>query len=307
MRSSSHLWHRLAVPAILRGSVALAALALAGCAALMTPQQATVQAERMAAEAGLMPLSLPAAPFRLRGFGRGIDGEAAVVHVYIEGDGRAWRGRRRPPRDPTPVDPVALRLAARDPVANLAYLARPCQFVTVAPPCRTAHWTAARYSEDAVAALDAALDRLQSGARQRRLLLIGHSGGGVMATLLAARRDDVAGVVTLASPLSVATWTQALSLSPLRESLDPARLPTAALERLAALPQRHYIGDADPVVPMASPRAYLDALPDPERASLVILRGVDHRCCWSERWPDLLDRTAAEVPGWPPLRDGQDP
>jgi hypothetical protein len=37
------------------------------------------------------------------------------AHLYIEGDGYAWKNRHEPSNDPTPMNPVAMRLAAADP------------------------------------------------------------------------------------------------------------------------------------------------------------------------------------------------
>jgi hypothetical protein len=48
---------------------------------------------------------------------------AAVLHVYIEGDGAAWPSPLHPPRDPTPDRPVALALAAQSEGSRLRTLA----------------------------------------------------------------------------------------------------------------------------------------------------------------------------------------
>lgn len=42
-----------------------------------------------------------------------------AVHVYIEGDGHAWNQRGRPSLDPTPKNPVGLKLAASDSHPNV--------------------------------------------------------------------------------------------------------------------------------------------------------------------------------------------
>ena len=57
-----------------------------------------------------------------------VDGPVDEVHVYIEGDGYAWATTTDPSDDPTPINPLALRLAAVDDAPNVLYLARPCQF-----------------------------------------------------------------------------------------------------------------------------------------------------------------------------------
>jgi pimeloyl-ACP methyl ester carboxylesterase len=67
---------------------------------------------------------------------------------------------------------------------------------------------------------------LRGSLKQRsgstRLTLVGYSGGGTIAVLLAARRSDVAEVITVAANLDVGYWTQRDGLSPLTGSLDPA-------------------------------------------------------------------------------------
>jgi esterase/lipase len=56
--------------------------------------------------------------------------------------------------------------------------------------------------------MDAAVTALKRASGASRLRLVGYSGGGVMAMLLAARRDDVAQVVTIAAPLRLAAHGQ---------------------------------------------------------------------------------------------------
>jgi hypothetical protein len=51
-----------------------------------------------------------------------------------------------------------------------------------------------------------------------------------------------------------------------------------------AIRQLHLIGDQDARVPLASLTAYLARNP---KATLRILRGFDHHCCWVEQWPDI--------------------
>ena len=80
------------------------------------------------------------------------DDDGALT-VYIEGDGFAWATRSRPSFNPTPKRPMGLELALGHPGGNVAYLARPCQFVgeTEFRGCTPLAWTHARFSEAAVA------------------------------------------------------------------------------------------------------------------------------------------------------------
>ena len=44
-----------------------------------------------------------------------------LLTVYIEGDGLAWISRTRLSADPTPKNPLAMKLATIDPRLNVAY------------------------------------------------------------------------------------------------------------------------------------------------------------------------------------------
>ena len=111
---------------------ALASLALAGC---VTPGASgrLDTAASLARTASMTPLSLPTGTFTLASFVRA-EAPGQPLTVYLEGDGLAWASRTRPSTNPTPTDPVALKLAALDRSANVAYLARPCQYVPPAAP-----------------------------------------------------------------------------------------------------------------------------------------------------------------------------
>lgn len=210
-------------------------------------------------------------------------GSGTVLHVYIEGDGAAWLSPFHPPRDPTPERPIALALAARDPAPAVVYLGRPCQYLDAAAlaSCPPRYWTSHRFAPDVVAAYLEALDALKARFGAQRLRLFGYSGGGVLALLLGARRDDVVQIITVASPIAVAEWTKWHGVSPLDGSLDPAthagRLPPAV----------HFVGGRDRIVPgdVVAPLA--------ARSGGRVRREpeFDHECCWSRDWRRLLEET----------------
>lgn len=195
-----------------------------------------------------------------------------ILTVVIEGDGRAHDGRGRPTADPTPRDPVGRKIARAWPRESaVAWLARPCQFVQD-PACAPADWTTGRFSETAVAATASAVDELKARSGAARVRLVGWSGGGTLAALVAARRSDVAGLVTVAAPLDVGAWTAWHGATPLA-GMDPARGPGAPV------PQLHLIGAFDPVVPPALARAPAERLAGAHGAAR--LRQARHACCWT--------------------------
>ena len=208
-----------------------------------------------------------------------------VLTVYLEGDGLAYLRPRQPALDPTPDDPIALRLALADPKSS-AWLGRPCQYTLPdhGRGCDKSYWTDARYGPAVVEGMNAALDAVKVRTGARRLILAGYSGGGALAVLLAARRSDVAAVVTIVADLDLDYWTSRDGLSPLRGSLDPA--DDAAV--LGTLPQLHFTGGRDVTTGTDIVRSYLRRLPAGAPARLIEIADFDHSCCWVKDWPNLV-------------------
>ena len=68
-------------------------------------------------------------------------------------------------------------------------------------------WTSARYGDEAVASMAAALRpdlAMESG--YDRVVWVGHSGGGALAMLLAERVPETTAVVTIAADLDTEAW-----------------------------------------------------------------------------------------------------
>lgn len=210
----------------------------------------------------------------------------APIDLYIEGDGLAWLDRDRPSPDPTPTDPIALRLAARDPSPNVAYLARPCQYTIEADRevCRPLYWTNGRFDDAVIEALDRAVGTLRREMGGGRLNLVGYSGGGALALLVAARRADVASIRTVAGLLDHRAWTGLQGISP----LDVSRNPADVAARLADVPQLHFVGERDDVVPAAVAASYQGRGPADGCSHVRLVRGAGHEEGWAERWPQLL-------------------
>ncbi|KAB0517199.1 alpha/beta hydrolase [Pseudomonas extremorientalis] len=199
------------------------------------------------------------------------------LRVYLEGDGHSWATATQPSLDPSPHNLLVPRLAINDPTPN-AYLARPCQFVMVAA-CQSALWTHRRFSQEVVTSLSQALDQLKQRYGNSEFELVGYSGGAALALLLAAQRNDVTQVQTLAGNLSPRLWATMKGLSPLDGSLDPLDYRS----RLALLPQRHLIGEADLIIPSGLADRYQQALDSP-LCEYIHVRGASHDKGWEATW-----------------------
>ncbi|MEG3639217.1 alpha/beta hydrolase [Magnetococcus sp. PR-3] len=210
-----------------------------------------------------------------------------VLTLYIEGDGFVSSDGRHTSMDPTPKNPVALALATAHPASlGLAvHLARPCHYLRVAngPLCQPRFWDRARYAEEMVQALNQVVDQLVARYQPEQLYLVGFSGGGALAALIATRRDDLSGWVTVAGNLAHNVWTQRQGLAPLKGSLDPLDVAVS----LRTQPQVHVVGEEDKVITPHVARAFLHQAQLKADRHLHIIPGQDHACCWMSVWPEM--------------------
>jgi len=231
--------------------------------------------ESLTAHSGFQPTSLKARSFDLLSYIKKT--ASKTLRVYIEGDGLAWISEDVISPDPTPDDPLALRLALKDHSASsVAYLARPCQY-HMGSKCNPGIWTDKRFSPEILETYNIALDQLKQQTKSERLVLLGYSGGGALALLLAAQRQDVVQVITFAGLLDTAAWVKHFDLSPLKGSLNPADF----LERLKSIPQTHFRGGEDDVIPPVVGDAYLRHL---KQSEAPIIPGLTHHNGWEEFW-----------------------
>ncbi|MCF6267200.1 MAG: hypothetical protein L3J57_11740 [Desulfuromusa sp.] len=206
-----------------------------------------------------------------------------VLRVYIEGDGLAWRTRRHLSTDPTPVDPLALRLMLADSTGDKLYVARPCQYIQ-SPSCAPRFWSSDRYGAEVVNALSEALDRVKLTKGYRQLELVGYSGGASIALLLAAQRSDVLSVRTVAGNLDPDAFCRLHRVTPLTGSLNPVNFA----DKLQYIPQLHFIGKEDSIVPVDIFNSYRDHFADQHNIHTYIVPDMSHSAGWVERWSDLV-------------------
>lgn len=206
--------------------------------------------------------------------------------IFLEGDGIPWRQGVVPNDDPTTRNPLALQLAAQTPGA-IAYVARPCYQGVRTDRCSPDLWTSGRYSEQVVSAMTQAVLHTQQQAQAATVVLVGYSGGGVLAVLIAERLPHVAAVVTIAANLDVAAWTNHHGYLPLVDSLNPAMS-----DRDHAWREIHLVGELDDVVPKHVSDRYFERHPSAQRWELA---NYGHSCCWLEEWPSIWRRIETDL------------
>lgn len=265
--------------------VLLATLLLAGCVQVPSLQERRAVADELAGGHGWQAEAIAAKPFVLVAYLPRLVEQAATLTVYIEGDGLAWLNGSTPSADPTPRRPLALQLALAQPGQNIAYLARPCQYNadTQAARCRQVYWTHKRFAPEVIAATDTAVGVLKARFGAQHIQLVGYSGGGAVAALVAARRDDVSRLVTVAGNLDTQAWTRLHRITPMTGSLNPAE----ARAQLAHIRQVHFSGATDWNVPPEMAKVFAAGFPADSRPEVRVIEGFDHVCCWADNWDSL--------------------
>ena len=212
-----------------------------------------------------------------------LSGESPILRIYIEGDGHAWANRRSPSQDPTPHNLMLPELMRQDTYSDRVYLARPCQFVW-GEYCKTPVWTRLRYSQPMVDTLNEALDQLKIKGPYEKIELIGFSGGGTLALLLAAKRNDIASVRTVAGNLVPHFVNQFHGVSPMPDSLNPADFATT----LATIPQLHFIGGKDSLITSEVYNNYQLSFNQKGCLSHYVNPSAKHNSGWKKSWSVLL-------------------
>lgn len=243
-------------------------------------------ATNIAAQSRMVRHNYKTEPFELTGYQR-ITTPSAPLRLYIEGDGLAWLSKSTPSLNPTPTEPIAFKLAAKDNAPNVAWLARPCQYTgkTNGSLCEMDYWTGKRYAPEVLRSYNSALDKIKQDTGISSFELVGFSGGGTVAALLAGQRNDIVNLRSVAGNLDHRAHSEVHSVSYLNAaSLNPPQYAA----KLASVPQYHFIGADDPIVPRQVYDRYLSVMPSSACIQAKVVPGASHNEGWIENWPSLL-------------------
>lgn len=201
----------------------------------------------------------------------------ATLRMYLGGDGKPWK-KGKPSSNPSGTERLAFELFLRDPKAT-HYISRPCYDIEPIPAdCQTKLWTSDRYSSAVIASLTEAISQL---AGNSNIELVGYSGGGTLAVLLAQQMPQVTRILTLGANLDHTAWTNFHNTPALSGSVN-----AATNNRRVSGQELHLYGQDDREVPAALNQKYFDNNPS---ANIGIIDNFDHSCCWLEQWPDILN------------------
>lgn len=261
--------------------IAILVFLSAGCSTLSI----NAASNRIAQSAGFEKSFLKTKQFTLTAYYRFRDPGGKPLNIYIEGDGNAWLSCTHLSDNPTPRNPLVLELVSIDPSANVAYLARPGQYTESGMPlCDSAYWSDKRFSEEVIESIDEAITQLSEKSGTKDINLIGYSGGAAIAVLLAARRNDISSLRTIAGNLDTEAVNRYHQVSPLGASLNPIKVA----KKIKNLPQRHFVGLQDKVVPYLIVESFVKMESNGCGNCITVVKGATHATGWRQRWRELL-------------------
>ena len=254
------------------------ALLSSGCVSKLSPKVRQHTADTVAQVGNLVQKKIATDDFLLTTYQRfDTTADNKQMVVYIEGDGMAWISRDQLSSNPTPVQPIALKLASIDTNANVLYVARPCQYLWPQKMnrCSSRYWSDKRGSEEVISSINQAISIVKQKQNISSIRLIGYSGGGGIAALIADRRADVNEFVSVSGNLNYKLFTQTHDLSPMNGSIDPITVAN----QIGSIPQIHYVGADDKIIPKQIALSFSD--------KVKVISDVSHDN-WPDKWAQIL-------------------
>ena len=198
--------------------------------------------------------------------------------VYIEGDGLSWVDRFTISSNPTPIDPLAFKLALIDSSKNIIYLARPCQYTWV-KSCKKDIWTVSQYSGAVLSSYKEVIDRLSN--KYDEIHLVGYSGGAGIAMYLGSiENKNIKSIRTIAGNINHNALTQMLKISRLKKSVNFFSIE----KKLKLIPQTHYYGSKDRVVPNQLQISYKKRNKNNKCINIKNAKEASHSEGWEMLW-----------------------
>lgn len=279
--------------------IGLFILLLSGCNSV---SQRLEYAQKVASSAQMQQEIIPSSEFKLTTYHKSpvittdanslsFSPDSGPLYVYLEGDGFAFIDRYTVSSNPTPRSPVALELSAIHqklyPQAKVLYIARPCQYtpLDLDSRCESVYWSQRRLAPEVIKSTNEVINTyLKRLPLTKHVVLIGFSGGGALALLIATQRSDVIQVISVAGNIDLEAFLKHHKLSEMTGSLNP----TTYWEKLQYIPQLHLVGKEDTVIPVVVAQSYLRHFKDSPASIKIQEFSASHNKGWNLVWPKIL-------------------
>ncbi len=197
------------------------------------------------------------------------------LRIYIDGNAYTTGFIHKRPKM---YADVAMQLALKDSFPSIAYLGRPCYFIEQSV-CKPVIWEEGKYAPEIIEEMKDVIQGWQKKYNLKEVEFVGYDGGAAIALTLATRLRNikVTRVITIAGILDTKTDAMYRDEDIFTDSVNPAN-ETYLLSRI---PQVHYVGGKDKVVPIIFTQNFVKKLPNPISVQIKRLSNADHEN-WNE-------------------------
>jgi hypothetical protein len=202
-----------------------------------------------------------------------------LAAIYLEGDGLVINKHGEVAFNPSPTDPMALRLAVVDnrQISKIV-INRPYHYFSNTN-ANSKYWTTARYSPEIIRAILETIKTYQQKFKFETIEIVAYSGGAAVALLLASHLNNITRIVSFAGNLDHVNWTKYHDAQPLFESLDPLQDKAA----IAKIPQTHFVGESDDNTTVDLAQTYKQKVSS-DNIIIVPIPGFSHDSNWPQIW-----------------------
>jgi RPE3 domain-containing protein len=203
---------------------------------------------------------------------------------YIEGDGHVSEKYAEVSDNPTPLTTMLLKLAVMDNRPNIVYIARPCQYTPLElnPKCSlNDYWVEKRLGQEVIDSINNVINIISNG---QKFSLVGFSGGGGVAVMVAVKNKNVNDIITIAGNLDIVTFDKTHNgKGHLSHSLNPINYA----RQVSNIPQLHLSGGDDKRVPPFIAQRYVEAS-NSLCVKQRIIPDTTHVKGWEKIWSNIL-------------------
>ncbi|MCC8484105.1 MAG: alpha/beta hydrolase [Rickettsia endosymbiont of Labidopullus appendiculatus] len=262
-----------------RVAVVSVSLALSSCVSSIETR--VKEAEKLASINRFEKKLVKAGDFVITTYQHILDKDSPYV-FYIEGDGSISIGQYAIADNPTPSKVMLFKLATLDTRPNVVYIARPCQYTPVElnPNCNQVYWTDKRMAEEVIESINIVINSINN---DKPASLVGFSGGGSVAILVAARNKHIKDIITVAGNLDIKNFSKHHKVYGLKKSLNPIDYAI----KINNIPQLHISGSKDKIVPSSIMHGYIKASSS-NCIQQKIFPNITHTKGWDKVWQDVL-------------------
>lgn len=258
----------------------IVAVCLTACSTFY-PNKRIELAEKIAYQSNLESFVIETPIFDLFGYYK-VANSSSEASIYIEGDGLSWIDKWTVSNNPTPLNPLALKLASLDSSTKVIYLARPCQYLDLnyEKNCLPKYWTSHQFSKEILDLYQQALNQIKERFQVDTFHIVGFSGGAAIAIMLAGDREDIKTLRTIAGNLDHISLNTFKKVNPLSGSLDTMNYAM----KTKKIPQIHYYGGKDKIIPSWITKNYLKTINHTSCVSILEVIEASHLEGWEKSW-----------------------